>query len=183
MRINDDYNLNRMNMEYLFKEHHITRVYENIDQNLQQEIIRMWVDNNVLNQTEAARRVAEVFFIIRDPAGQLLGVSTAYTGDFLEEGNSYWFLRIFIRPDARGVFNLAVFVIRKTVDALRHQEVKDSRPNGVIIIMENQKLWRKGMHRVLRQNGGTFWGKGPKGNEIWYEKFDGTKIPAKGSVL
>ena len=163
-------------MQYLFKEYSIDHVYKNINSRLEQEIIRLWIDHDVLNEQEANRRVAEVLFTIRNPAGELVGVTTAYAQDFMHPGSTYWFLRIFLCPQARGAFNLAVFVVRKTIESLREQKNSGRTLSGVIIVMENKKLWRSGMRKVLRSNGGTFWGKGPLGNEIWYERFDGCRI-------
>ncbi len=163
-------------MEYLFKDYRITQVYQNIGVELRQEIIRLWIDSAVLDHAEASRRVDEVFFVVRNVAGRLTGVSTVYLGDFLRQGRSYWFLRLFIRPGARGVFDLASCVSRKTKEALRHQEASGARPLGVVIVTENPKLWRKGAHRVLARDGWMYLGKGPKGNDVWYERFDGTRI-------
>jgi hypothetical protein len=166
-------------LELAFKDCRITRVYGRVDGALGREIVQLWVGSGVLDPAEAQRRLSEVYFTVRDGRNRLIGVSTVYLGDFLQQGDAYWFLRMFLLPDARGDFELASFVSRQSRLALRHQDNHGATPIGVIIVTENPKLWRKGAHRVLFRDGWRFWGRGPKGNEIWYENFDGSEIQTK----
>jgi hypothetical protein len=83
---------------------------------------------------------------------------------------AFWFrLRLiggFLKSFSRfttlpGVFNLAVFAGRRTSDTLGKQESRGRTLPDLIIVMENKQLWRKGMRRVPRSNGCTYWGKEP----------------------
>lgn len=163
-------------MDYDFKGYRITQVYRNIGPELKEEILRLWLDHRVLSAEEANRRVSEVFLVIRDAADELIGVTTVYTGNFLGQDNPYYFLRMFIQPTARGVFDLASFASKTTKEALKDCPATGMQPRGVVIVTENPKLWGKGPHKVLERDGWIYLGKGPMGNELWYENFDGSRI-------
>jgi hypothetical protein len=162
-------------MEFTYDEHRIANVFGAIDEPTRREIADLWVGEGVVNAEEAYRRAAEVLFVIRDRDDRLVGVNTVYVQGFLRPGNRYYFMRMFVRPADRRSFGLPAFVSRKTFEFLRaHRPPEQQETRGLIIVTENRKFWSRNAHRILAGVGWHFHGRGPKGNHIFYQNFDGS---------
>lgn len=160
----------RVAASYDYHGYTIANVYRNIPAGLRGEIIDLWLRHRVIpSQGEAQRRVDQVVLAIRNPAGRMAGVTTAYVGDFQQPGNSYYFYRMFIQPDDR-IPGMMRFVTLRTRDVLAAHH-RPGGPQGMIIVTENQKLMRPGMRRMFERNGYEYLGRGPKGNDIWRSMF------------
>ncbi len=153
-------------------------VYQNIDPVTQTEIIDLWTTARVLDSQGAENRVHEVLFTIKNSSGLLCGVNTVYVNSFMEKGNDYFYMRAFIRSEDRGVSGLLLSLSTKTISFLETYRSSASSPKGILIIAENQKIWRKGYRRYLGRHGWNYLGMGPKGNHIWYYNFDRSLMPA-----
>lgn len=155
---------------YDYHGYTIYNVYKTVSGDLRDEIIDLWRRNRILpGPEEARRRVDQVVLAIRNPAGQVVGVTTVYTGDFQQRGNVYYFYRMFIQPSDR-IPGLMRSVTLRTRDLLRERHTPDG-PRGVIIVTENAKLMRPGMRRMFERNGYEYMGRGPKGNDVWRALF------------
>lgn len=161
-------------MEWVFKDYRITCVYRQLSPVLKAEIIKLWLDHQVLDPVEAERRTAEVLFTVRNPQGELVGVNSVYVMDFLRPNNPYYFYRYFIRPTDRGVFGLRSFIANTARTVLREYAQTAHTLKGIIIVTENIKFMRKGAKRQFERNGWRYFGRGPRGFDIWYENFDGS---------
>lgn len=160
-------------MEFTHDDYRIINVFGAIDEPIRNEIADLWVSEGVINAQEAYRRAEEVLFLIRDRNERLVGVNTVYVQNFVQPGNAYYFMRMFVRPDDRRSFGLPAFVSKKTFEYLRdHRPVQDVK--GLIIVTENRKFWSENAHRILAGVGWHFYGRGPKGNHIFYQNFDGS---------
>lgn len=144
----------------------VYNVYQAIPPELRDEIVEMWVRNQALpNREVALQRVDQVALAIRNPEGQMAGVSTVYPGDFQQRGNPYFFYRMFIQPVDR-VPGLMRFITLQTCYLMRDRHVAGG-PQGVIIVTENQKLMRPGMKRMFERNRYEYFGRDPRGYDVW----------------
>lgn len=164
-------------MEHSKSDYLIDNVYLTLDTGTRQEIIDLWTGERVLDLVSAKQRVNEVVCTIRNPQGRLIGVNTVYPDTFQADGNRYYFMRAFIQKSERGVWGLILSVLHTTVGFLKEHGNAAERPEGIIMAVENKKLWRKGAHHQLKKHGWTFLGAGPRGNQIWYVRFDGLPLP------
>lgn len=156
-----------------FAGYRLDNVYEQTSPALVEEIVALWRENRVVDDTEASRRTAEVVLTIRDGNGTLVGVNSVYIQDFLKAGNPYYFYRVFIRPQDRRSFGLRSFAGKSAREFLKgYVPTGHSRPQGVVIVVENRKLTRPGAHRMLARQGWTRLGKGLRGYDVWFDKFD-----------
>jgi hypothetical protein len=155
----------------------INNVYQNIDAITRTKIIDLWTGNQVMSTTEAEKRVREVLLTIANPSGRLCGVNTVYVTSFMAQDNDYYYMRAFIRKEDRGVSGLLLSVTTKTISYLKTYKSSAFSPKGILIIVENQKIWRKGYRRYLERHDWNYLGMGPKGNHIWYQNFDGSLMP------
>lgn len=161
-----------------YGSYRLDNVYEQMHATLAEEIVELWQENRVVNGAEARRRTAEVVLTIRDTSGTLVGVNSVYIQDFIKGGNPYYFYRVFIRPEDRKSFGLRSFAGKTTREFLKsYVPTGHSKPQGVIIVVENRKLTRPGAHRMLTRQGWTPLGKGPRGFEVWCDNFDDSREP------
>lgn len=157
-----------------FKNYLLEPVYQQVTATVSEEIVQLWLDAKVLSRPEAERRVKEVVLTARNENGVLVGVNTVYRQDFRSRGNTYYFYRVFIRPEDRGVFGLRRCMSLQARQFLKEYPNPHGETQGVVIVNENRKLSRKGAKRMLERDGWTFWGVGPKGFDVWFVNFDGT---------
>ncbi len=164
--------------EYVCQGYQILNVYQNMPPHLKQEVVQLWLESKVLSPAVAGQRADQVLFTIRNPQGRLVGVNTVSLQNFLTEENPYYFMRLFIRREDRGVLGLQFSISKKAREFLERYPHPQSNPKGMIIVAENRKYWRKGARRLLARYHWHYFGQGPKGNHIWYQNFDGSKMTA-----
>lgn len=165
-----------------YGSYRLDNVYGRITKALVDEIVALWQENRVLGEAEARRRTAEVVLTIRDNGGNLVGVNSVYIKDFVKADNPYYFYRVFIRPQDRRSYGLRSFAGKYTREFLRgYLPPGQTKPHGVIIIVENRKLTRPGAHRMLARQGWIPLGKSPRGFEVWCENFNDPVEPSKQS--
>jgi len=162
--------------EQRFKGYRLIACHGCLDDAARAEVRQLW--QGVLAEAEAERRLGEVCLLIRDSAGELIGVTTAYRAPFRRHDEIYWFLRMYLVPEHRGTFGLGRRASSWSRDLLLQQAVAEDAAEGVLMVTENPKLWRPGMHRLFYQEGWRFFGRGPRGNEIWYRRRDGGLLSA-----
>ena len=160
-----------------YANYRLDTVYGRIAPQLAAEIISLWQENRVVGGGEASRRVAEVVMTIRDGNNTLVGVNTVYIQDLLQADNPYYFYRVFIRPRDRKSFGLRNYLGKTTREFLKGYTPQGNPPHGVVIVVENRKLSRPGARKMLARQGWNELGKGPRGFEVWYINFDGSRIP------
>lgn len=155
---------------YDYHGYTVYNVYRAISPALRDEIVEMWARNQALPGREAAeRRIDQVVLAVRNPAGQMAGVSTVYAGDFQQRGNPYFFYRMFIQPGDR-IPGLMRFVTLQTCH-LMNERYQPGGPQGVIIVTENRKLMRPGMQRMFERNGYERLGRDSRGYDVWRYPF------------
>jgi hypothetical protein len=154
----------------------LSNVYGRVSPALAEEIVVLWASAGAIQPAEAARRVKEVVFVVRDPDGVLVGVNTVYVMDFLRAGSPYYFYRAFVRESDRRSFGVQPALTRETRKFLAQYEGTMPRPKGIVIVAENVKVSRAGTRRMLERMGWHHLGKGPRGFDIFYQNFDGSVI-------
>lgn len=138
-------------------------------------IMSMWLEEGVLSQTEAARRVREVIYALLDQEDRVQGVTTAYEGQAAPGKKPAWFLRMFIRKSSRkaiGLKNHSAFqweMLEKTCEHLRSRSRETHL--GILMITENRKLWSERWQRRLGNKGWKVIGWDPKGNVVYLLPF------------
>ena len=161
-------------------------VYGRVTPDVRDEIVGMWLAAGVLEPDEAKRRVDEVVFTIRAPSGVLAGVNTVYVKDVPGGTGAYYFYRTFLRPADRGVPGLALGALKAAIALLRdppHPHPHPHRPQGVVAIIENPRLMKRGPSERLRRAGLTLVGRDASGRDVWCVKFDGSVPVAPEGLL
>ena len=156
--------------DYVYHNYRLFVVYQRSTPEVRREIIRLWQRHNVVrDQREADLRSHQAVIIIRNEQNDLIGLSTIYTGEFLQRGNLYYFYRMFIQPEDR-IPGMMWEVTTRTFEVLQAHPVP-GKPPGIIIVTENPKLMRPGMKRSFERHGWTYLGRGPRNNDLWSKLF------------
>lgn len=144
----------------------IRTVWGALDEASRSDLVKFWLQQGAITDpAEAARRTGEVVCLVRDAAGQVAGVSSAYLGPLGDQGGTYWFYRTFVRPDCRR-FGLAQRVFRATVQCLSRVAADFTPcPLGMAVLTDNLKLDQPSLRKTmlglgLRRIGSTRDGKG-----------------------
>lgn len=156
--------------DHSYNGYTLDQVYNKTTPSLRREIIVFWKKNQAIaNPQETEKRAHEVVYIVRNRSNDIVGVSSVYIGDFMQPGKRYYFCRMFIQPTDR-IAGMMRFVFLQTLDALQSVNTSD-KPSGMVVVTENQKLMRKGMRCLFERIGGQYFGRGPRGNDLWVWSF------------
>lgn len=134
------------------------------------EVVTLWTTKAALPYHEAERRLSELVLMVRDPAGRLIGVSTARQGRVQQDGEEHWFLRMFFQQESRGVRGLAAHTLEVAFGLLASRP----GPAGVILVTENPKLHSRRIAEAFRRLHWQHLGRGADGREWFGRRFDGT---------
>jgi hypothetical protein len=164
------------------RRYRLTPLYGRVPPDVRDEIVGMWLAAGVLAPAEARRRVDEVVFTIRAPSGVLAGVNTAYVRDVPGTPGAWYFYRTYLRPADRGTPGVALGALKAAIALLR-EHPHPRGPLGVIAIIENPKIMKRGPSARLRGAGLTLVGRDAAGRDVWCVRFDGTVPVAPEGLL
>jgi len=155
----------------------VETVYGRLNKELAQEIVKFWMQQRVLPNIETARkRVRQVIDVIRNDAGEIVGLNSVYVAPYRNKADNYLFYRLYIRPKDRrpGLARNATEHLVETVRA--HPELRPGI-KGLVAVTENPKLTREAARRQLQRIGFEYDGRGPKGLDVWRIDFSDTESP------
>jgi hypothetical protein len=115
---------------------------------------------------DGQQRSRQVFYVARNPAGELVGISSVYVADFRKAGDPHYFYRTFVRPEDRNYF-LMVHMWQRTGECLR-AEYAPGKPRGLVIVAENPLFQHPKVQTRMRQEGYRQVGKDGRGCDDWY---------------
>ncbi len=105
------------------------------------DVVRLWVDHDVLPEAIARRRAAQALLVATDAAGALVGVGTTYLALQPQLGLPMWHYRTFVLPEHRG----AELAREMAATAHAHLAARwragvDRRGRGLVFEVENAGL-------------------------------------------
>ena len=162
---------------YTYNKYSITAVLGTITPDQKKRVIEFWQKNRALgnNPQEANRRVNQVVLIAENDANEVVGVTTIYLQPFIVNMRPFVYYRMFIEPSAR-VFGMMEYMTQLTHLSLKKISIPN-KPDGMVVVTENQKLMRKGMKRMLRRSGLEYIGINNNNQDVWYWGFDKPSFP------
>lgn len=110
-------------------------------QEIESEVVKVWVENAGLGHAEAKRRLAELVVVARDQGSRVVGITTASIVEvgFLNRNNLYQ-LRYFIHQSV-GVPGLDVMLTKQAVAELEKRAASSPlRVIGVLAVIQNDRL-------------------------------------------
>jgi hypothetical protein len=107
------------------------------------EILDLWMREDVVVGEEAERRVHEVVVVCTGPGGDVAGLASAYLVRNEQLRGDFYALRVYVAtPHRRTHVMWHVMMIAKAVLERRFQSGEDTRALGVVVEMENEMLRR-----------------------------------------
>lgn len=157
-------------MSLRLRDYRLDSVYLRTTEAERAEIMALWQSQGVVpDPAERLRRSHEVVLMVRNPAGELVGVSTVGLTR-VQDGRVLYVYRMFLRPRDR-VPQLMTTVTDGTRDFLRGFDHPQAQVAGLLIVAENRKLMRPGLRRTFERHGYQYRGTTPQGQDLWLAEF------------
>jgi GNAT superfamily N-acetyltransferase len=143
-----------------------------------QDVVDLWVRENVLAQEDAERRVSELLLVATDPQHNPVGVSTTYLQRNAQLRAELWHTRVFVAAAHRRS-GLAIAIAAAARDHLveRYRSGADPRGIGVLFVVESEILKRFLPQAVWPRTGFTFVGEDIRRSHIRVYYFPGAPAP------
>jgi len=167
--------------------------WQAIDENRAQAICRMWADHGAgIAEPEARQRAQEVVCAVLDETGSLIGVSTAVPRRIPFLGETMFYFRAFLIPNARGGLLIRQLMTASWVclNAGYQRDPSPGQPIGIFLEIENPQLsrdreravWQRPAESVLPGSGLVYVGRTPRGldRRIWY--FEKARLARPGLI-
>jgi hypothetical protein len=154
-------------MDYTYKFY-----YRCLPDDLQKQIIDMWVSEGALTLERAKKRINEVVLVMFDPNNEVCGVTTVYV-DLEKAFNKYfYYLRMFIKEKDRGKIksfkaSKVTYEHLKTYESIAAMVLYPYNPVGIIAIAENVKITQ----RKMKQEEWNYYGKNNMNLDVYYVLF------------
>lgn len=140
------------------------------------QVMDLWRNYGALDEEAIHRRVREIVFVIKDPEGAPVGVSTARSVQAKYLNNHFFYeYRCFISPDFR-VPGMDTALSVKTKEFLERQEAELKKHKGILMIIENPDLKKAKTLAVWPASEMVFVGYTTQGHHIRVGYFNGAKI-------
>ena len=143
--------------------------------------MNLWATRAGLTPLEARHRLGELLVTVRGPEGDLAGVSTAQRARIHQSGPEHFFLRMFFKPESRGIHGLADHTLELAFRVLADRNTSPESPAGVILITENPKLHTRRAIEAFRRRRWQHLGRGPRNREWFGRRFDHS--PCEDGIL
>ena len=153
-----------------FHDYHFENVYLRTTEAQRSEILDLWKNEGVeMNPGDAERSSGEAVYLIRNPAGELAGVTTVALIR-LKDGRRFYSCNLFIRP-RDCIPYLHITASDTTRDFLRQFKHPVSQPAGMLNVNENPRLARPGVRKLFTRHGYRLWGQTSLGEDVWITEF------------
>lgn len=125
----------------------------------------------------AGERLSQLVFLIRNDAGQVVGMSTAFKAYVKQLRNHFFAVRLMLIPDYR-IPGLTSKLLVTTRDFLESACASESSPQpiGLITLVENNRLKEKRNEAIWPASGMVYIGNSRDGHHIRVYYFKGARI-------
>jgi hypothetical protein len=153
-----------------FKDYLLENVYLRTTEAQRSEMRELWRnEGSGLEGPEAERSSQEAVYMVRNPSGELAGVSTVALIR-LKDGRRFYSCSLFLRPRDRVPY-LMINVCDATRNFLRTFKHPVSQPAGMLNINENPRLMGPGVRKLFARHGYRYWGQTAQGEDVWITDF------------
>ena len=132
-------------------------VFGQSSQIFRKKLVEFWIKNKAIDSEAMAwRRAFEVACLAINKSGDIIGVASVYPDTLPGETSSLWFYRTFIEPKSivTSVANgLLGSLFEETIQGLLKLSHEAGAPQGLAIVIENQKLNQEGKQKFFEDKG------------------------------
>ena len=152
-------------------------VWGKVSPDVREDVIRIWTEHMRFSAEEIDDRLSQVVVVMKNPAGRVVGVSTAYKTYIHQLRNYLFACRLLIVPEYRRE-NLAPSLLVLTRDFLESVYDQDAvNPAiGVITLVENEYVRRTRTDAIWTASKMVYIGNSKQGHPIRVYYFKGARI-------
>lgn len=156
-------------------------VFENLWQkdvsHIQEQVLKIWRDHGGPDAQQALERLRQIVFVVRDPTGEVVGISTAFKAYIKQLRNHLFAFRLMLVPDYRipGLTSKLLVSTRDFLESIHHLDTTD-QAIGLITLVENQRLKEHRNEAIWPASGMVYIGNSKEGSHIRVYYFKGARI-------
>lgn len=141
------------------------------------EVRTIWEEHGGPVGTKADARLRQLVFVVKDPNGRVVGISTAFKAYIARLRNHFYAIRLMIVPDFRvpGLSSKLLVSTRDFLESIHGVEETD-RAIGIITMVENAMLKEHRNEAVWPASGMVYIGNSAEGHHIRVYYFKGARI-------
>lgn len=160
------------------KGYQIENVRGAVTPELEEAVVRLWLDEKILPEAEARQRIRQLLLVAREQeSGKIAGVSTTYLETQPVLRMPLWYMRIFV-PAVHRESKIAFHLTCQSLD-YHHQRFvsgEDTSGRGFYTEVENPFLKKYRNEAVWSTTGMAFVGLNARGDHCRVRYFDGATI-------
>lgn len=135
-------------------------------------LVQFWLGNGAIADIHQCwQRTFDVGCIALDSRADIVGVSSIYVDRLNDAGSTYWFYRMFVRPDSRMPGLSKTIFLTTFAHLAQLYGAERGAPAGMVVVAENPKFDRPGAQRSLRAIGLESLGIDRHGKSVWRRNF------------
>lgn len=132
-------------------------VFGQSSQTFRKKLVEFWIKNKAIDsEAKAWQRALEVACVAINKSGDIIGVASVYADSLSGDSSSIWFYRTFIEPKSivTSVANgLLGSLFKETIEGLLKLSHEAGAPQGLAIVIENQKLNQEERQKFFEDKG------------------------------
>jgi hypothetical protein len=141
-------------------------VFGGVTEAFRHQLVAFWLREGALsNPDEAWGRSWEVACVLQEEGNDYIAGVCTVAIRMDEQGRSYGFVRIFIRPGSR-LIGLNVCLMERMIEGFTALAREPGAPHRLVATIENRKLERRGAQRILARLGFVHVGAAPNGELV-----------------
>lgn len=144
---------------------------------LKEPMLSFWKAHRGPVGDEAAERLKQLVFVVRDESGAIVGASTAFKAYVKQLRNYFFIFRLMIAPECRipGLTSKLLVLTRDLLESICGEEVPDT-PIGLLTLVQNEKLKKYRNEAIWPASKMVYIGNTPDGHHIRVYYFKGARI-------
>lgn len=143
----------------------------------QDSILQMWARNGGPVGPEAQKRLNQLVLVIRDQAGEVMGVSTAFNAYIKQLRNHFFIVRLMIAPEKQspGLSSHLLVLTRDFLESVRSRDRVDD-PIGLVMLVEKARTANITSEAIWPTSKMVYIGNTAEGHHIRVYYFKGARI-------
>jgi hypothetical protein len=157
------------------KEHRIELVRGTLDESRGADVLAFWSEHGVLSEAKAAQRLGEVVCVLRDSAGVVVGVNSAYESRIPLFGDRrLWIYRMLLPGEAADSYMPMLAAAHGALESEFDPEGDD--PLGLCLFVADAEVMRRHPEAIWPDGGMIHAGYLPDGRQIRIGYFEGARV-------
>jgi hypothetical protein len=144
---------------------------------VRQQVMNIWKQMGGLDQQQAAQRIDQLVYVVKDDSGKVIGISTAFKAYIKQLRNHLYAFRCMLVPECRipGLTSKLLVITRDFLEAI-HEQDGEEKAIGVITLVENERIKQSRTEAIWPASKMVYIGNSKEGHHIRVYYFKGARI-------